>query len=622
MLSSPSLLSRFIVIVVGVTFLWAITEAEEEFNSAASSTSSVTTTAIQELCWSNVGSDSVCNVAVVATRTAVNLSFPLNLNCATPTQSATDGGVVGDARMQRFHNIELISLNGCHVTANTTLGVEYVPDPSSVQRLTIEMFRLDQIAVNTFSNCLKLERLELRSNAIDSIANDSLSGLTQLIELRLISNRLHQIETNALAALPKLQILRLHDEQDLRIESQLFIPNTTTEMEIISAKSFDWPAAFPDSLQKLYISKTPSVSWSESIVLNQLRTLSLISCQLESIGMLSSGQLVELTLSGNRLRTLPAHELPSLLVYDVSDNELVTVENRMLNTMRLLRRFDASENRIETVANDAFVQCYDLESVNLSGNRLRLMYLNLPAQQQYLKIVINTNPWSCKWVMDLVLTQPQLFANFEFQKQPFAVNIRGLGCRFYEGDELRNYKQLSTPSAPASADGVATPAVGVHTTSSSSKRNPRDTAILTLIILVAGVAVLFVLLFLHIKCRRDGCRSATEPFYRALPFNSGAGQQPMRMADRTDFVRHLPATDYEAPISCKVVETVLNGVEKNGGGNDEYRHQDEEMYEEIPGDRDGGERRRRIGSIERQVDEHFLKLNSLYGTDAAIINRQ
>lgn len=543
--------------------------------SSSTTTPTVNTTVIQELCWT----DSECNVAGRFTRIQdnQNLSFPVNINCIKDISAAK---VPLSSAVKRYHEIDEISLNGCGVNRENTLGIEYIPDAGAVKVLVIEMFRVKVIKNVSFELCDQLIHLELRTNAITSISSDSFMGLKSLAELVLQNNHLQSLNDTGLTELTNLQSLTI-TEPTLPIDHSLLFPNNISRITI-EAKSVKWPY-FPDSLTQLYIANTPTII-NRSVVLCQnssnLQSLALTGCALNDVPMMNCTMLKHFNVSGNQLRSMAENRLINLLTFDISNNQITSIGLALLRSMPRLEIFAAQNNRIDTVANDAFVRNFDLKLVNLSHNQLRQVYTNMPVQQT-MQIVINENPWSCRWVLDIAQTHPYLFSNFKFDKSLHRVNIRGLSCHFYEGDEIRNYKQLSTPQAPpADIDGTST------------KRNPRDTAILTLVILVLGVALLFILLFLHIKCRRD----SQQPFYRTLPFNQ-------RLTERTDYVRRiLPPTDYEAPVTSRPVSIIDEYAVKEVGT--------ERVYEEIP-----VERIKRAGSIERHVDEHFEKFNSLYKSE-------
>lgn len=545
---------------------------------ASSSTTSpmVNTTVIQELCWT----DSECNVAGRFTRIDDNrnLSFPVNIDCINDISA---GELSLSSVPKRFHEIDEISLNGCGVNRENTLGIEYIPDAGAVKVLVIEMFRVDVIKNVSFELCGQLIHLELRTNAISSITSDSFMGLKSLVELVLQNNHLQSLNDAGLTELSSLQSLTIN-EPTLPINNSLIFPNNISRITI-EAKSVKWPN-FPDSLNQLHIANTPTIINRSDILCqnsSHLQSLAMTGCSLNDIPVMNCSTLKNFNISGNRLRSIAENMLINLVTFDISYNQITSIGVALLRSMPHLEVFAAQNNRIDTVSNDAFVSNFDLKVVNLSHNQLRQVYTNMPVQQN-MQIVINENPWSCRWVLDIAQTHQYLFSNFKFDKSLHRVNIRGLSCHFYEGDEIRNYKQLSTPQAPP-ADIDAT----------STKRNPRDTAILTLVILVLGVALLFILLFLHIKCRRD----SQQPFYRTLPYNQ-------RLTERTDYVRRiLPPTDYEAPVASRPVSLIDVYQGKETGGI-------ERVYEEIP-----VERIKRAGSIERHVDEHFEKFNSLYKSE-------
>lgn len=546
---------RLVVVVFGLFAFVQMEEVTDEVDTMLySSAVSLNLTVLNSSCWDNEG----CNVAADLTRVHLNFTFLAILNC-TQSDSASASGS-RNILSKSYTNVSMVALNGCNVNRDDTLGVEFVPDPPAVRKLSIRMFHIaNDIPTNTFIYYDNLDHLNLTDNIIDGVSNDSFSGLNSLQSLHLSNCDLRYLDDTAFAPLTQLKSLFIR-EPWLHISHSLELPDVIKLVLIVD--TLYWCFRLPDSLEELSIIKThvillPSDNMEALNNLTRLKTFSLVSTNVTEWPSIQSKSIQMLNLSHNNLDKLSNHNLPSLHTYDVSTNDLHEITNSSIRLMPKLRFLYAQNNKLETISPNAFVNNALLQNVDLSGNQLHRFNPNLPAQQDVL-IQIDDNQWSCRWADDFSTSNPQVFARFRYAKVLDSLNTRGLRCKFYEQTSLQHH--------------LAKYPIGLANISTSIpilRRNPKDTAVLTLIILVVGVAILFLMLFLHIKCRKDGLPQ----FNRFLPADSMLHHQ---MAERTDFVRRkLPPTEYEAPIVCRHNTPPLYDVEK--------RHTDEGVvYEEIP----------------------------------------
>lgn len=566
------------LILFNVSFIVGLICVCNANNFSTTMATEVNTTAMENQCWLN--ENDKCLITASCTRPEINHEFPVHYDCSVDANIEYD-----KVNKERYRNISEISLNGCTVNRHNITGAEYIIDPKNVKKLTIEMFRITKIEHSSFIKCIKLKNLILQSNIIPNLNNVTFIGLAELTNLSLVHNNIQHIDDDTFTHLMQLQTLTIQ-EKELLIQQSIQLPINITNITI-KIKSFEWPK-FPESLKHLSVYRTSIfINKTEPIFTDmyQMEELHIIGCSLMKYPKIESNTMITLNFSDNNFENFNENIGINLINYDVSKNLLKHVSNTLLRSMRNLKQFFAVDNQIEKIDNNAFINNSVLKVVNLSKNRLRQVYINLPAQQT-ISMYVNDNPWSCKWIKDISESQPHLFSSFHYEKYVNAINVNGLKCIFYDGDEIHNYKQLSTPQSPP--DNFET----------TTKRNPRDTAILTLVMLVLGVAVLFLLLFLHIKCRRN----TQQPFYRTLPYNS------QRLIDRTDYVRRqLPATDYEDPILCRSGSVSGHINPFNRVAPTKTISSGTDIYEEIP------DRHANDSSDEpRHISEHFIAMNSLY----------
>lgn len=519
------------------------------------STDSLNLTVLNSSCWTNLD----CNVAADLTRVHLDFTFLVILNCKQSDPTASNQRISSN----QYNNIPKVALDGCSVNRVDTLGVEFVPDPSAVQALSIRMFRIvGDIPTNAFANYDHLEWLNLTDNIIDGVSNGSFTGLNTLKSLTLSNCDLQYLDNSSFAHLHQLQNLIIR-ENWLNISQRLELPDVI--QLVLEVHTLDWSLRLPDSLEELSVINTKVIIPNGNIDalrgLSRLKTFNLIYTNVTDWpAIVHSNTLQMLNLSHNHLYKLVNHNLPTLHTYDVSSNVLQDISDSSVRLMPKLVYLHAQNNKLETISSNAFAHNANLQRIDLTNNQLRHMNLNLPAQHNVL-IQVDDNEWSCRWADDFSTSNPQVFARFRYTKVLDHLNTRGLRCKFYEQTSLQNHiKKYQFDLANIST-----------TTPILLRRNPKDTAVLTLIILVVGVAILFLMLFLHIKCRQDGLPQ----FNRFLPADGSMLNH--QMAVRTDFVRRkLPPTEYEVPIVClRSNPPVFDDIEKRNTD-------DGIVYEEIP----------------------------------------
>lgn len=526
-----------VVVFVVIFAFGEMEEVTEDPSMLYTSPDSINLTIVKSNCWDN---SSDCNVAADLTRDHLNFTFMVIINCKEKTSTAA---INRYKISERYTNVSKVALDGCNVNRKDTLGVEFVPDPSAVRTLSIRMFHiLGDIPNATFIRYDKLESLNLTDNIIDGVSNSSFMGLNSLKYLTISNCDLRRLDNGLFTHLNQLRYLFIR-EPALNISHLTKLPDLVRL--VIEVKTLDWNVSFPESLEELFIITTEVKISSETVYvlshLSRLKTFHLVFTNISEWPTIQSNSLEVLNLSHNSFHKLNNHKLPTLHTYDVSWNNLEEITDQNIRSMPKLKFFLAHHNKLNSISPNAFVQNAHLQSVDLTGNKLHQFYPNLPAQQDVL-VQVDDNEWSCRWADNFSTSNPQTFARFRYVKVLDSLNTRGLRCRFFEQSSLQQH----LAKYPIGMNSVST------NTTILLRRNPKNTAMLTLIILVVGVAILFLMLFLHIKCRKEGLHF--------LPVDSMLHHQ---MADRTDFVRRkLPPTEYESPIVCLRNTPPLFDVEK------------------------------------------------------------
>lgn len=475
-----------------------------------------------------------CNIAANLTRDAFSMPFLVNLNCSDVVEQT----MFRRHRFREIKGVQIIQLNGCNVTQNTTIGVEYIDDPFSVTHLTIYSFKKKTFYSRYLHPFQSLVSLKLIDNVFEAIIKESFQDISY-IELLLISNNnLNIIAPHAVVPLKHLKNLTVI-EPNLLINELDFTFCDTLKHIRLAVYEYQWQL-LPSSMVTLEISNTKLTFRTKSLELENCKNfekISIVRCQWDGLPDIESSSLQLLNLTQNNLLDFPVHSLPNLTVLDVSGNKIQQISTNSLKSMEKLRELYANDNRIEKISKHAFDSNINLEIIKISGNRLKSMEFTDNLAEKPLQIFIDDNPWSCTWVLNVSAEHPTIFAIFHYNKYSNKLNVRGLNCLYYEVDGYNVYESsIATEITPISTTFNSTFAGNIEL---SYRRNPKNTAVITLIILVVGVTVLFFLLYLHIKCREN----TVEPFYRSLPYDTH------QMSDRIDIIRrNLPPTDYEAPI--------------------------------------------------------------------------
>lgn len=524
-------------------------------------------------CWS---ANVQCNIEANLTRDT--FSFVVNFNCSdnVPLTKSNYG-------FRQITGVETIKLNGCNVTQNATIGLEYIDDPVSVTHLTIYSFKLKTFSAKHLDQFKSLAVLQLIDNVFYELIDESFRDSATIQTLVISNNNLEVIAPHAIVPLNNLLNLTIA-EPILVINELNFALCYSLKHMRLSVHTYEWQL-LPMSMETIDIFNT-IISFPEDTFelenCTKLQRITINHCQFNSLPAFVSSSLQTLNLTRNNLQQLSDETyLPNIDVLDLSGNKIKEIDDDTFKSMVKLRELYVDDNRIDRISKQAFDSNEHLEILKLSGNRLKSMEFTDQFAERSLQIFIDDNPWSCKWVLNVSSEYPMILAIFQYNKHLHQLNVHGINCLYYEVDTWYNMydSSVATEIIPMTSTLNST---FVRNVEMNYRRNPKNTVVITIIILVVGVTVLFFLLYLHIKCREN----TVEPFYRSLPYDTH------QMSDRIDIIRrNLPPTDYEAPIAARDAD------------------QKEVIYEQIP---------EKFSNYERipekfHVHEGFDDVNSVLG---------
>lgn len=260
-----------------------------------------------------------------------------------------------DASFHFYPELQLVDLSSNQLVS--------VPDRAfTSQRKLIELRlggnKVSQLTDSTFSGLARLQSLDLKHNFLERLDNRVFKPLKALKELNLESNRISEIAPRAFIGCSEIRILKLNDNLLAAVPTQALhhlahlaeLQLARNSLTVIA--DFSFPLLHSLSILDLSgntIEKVHEKGFSE---VRTVRTLDLHDNHLHQ-------------LPTDALRTF--HKLEEL---NIGQNKFTVIESGALRGLSKLRRLEVSgcQDLVE-VAEDAFTDNYDLETVKISSNR-------------------------------------------------------------------------------------------------------------------------------------------------------------------------------------------------------------------------------------------------------------
>lgn len=229
-----------------------------------------------------------------------------------------------------------------------------------LQELHLNHNKIGQINNRTFIGLNVLAVLNLRGNILSEIEDDTFTPLVQLEELNLGQNRISRIGINAFDNLNNLRILYLDDNTLTTVPA----PETFQPLNILA---------------ELYLGTNsfitlPGQAFSK---LNGLTRLDLRGAGLQNISVEALQGLENmryLDLSDNRLTQIPQMSLSHLERLEelsLGQNDFELIPSGAFSGLKQLRRLEITgAQNLKRIENEAFQTNTNLESINLSSNKL------------------------------------------------------------------------------------------------------------------------------------------------------------------------------------------------------------------------------------------------------------
>lgn len=468
---------------------------------------------LDDYCWSKRLDG--CNIVGNFTRITIGLSFPVNIDCIHPAETrlnAIDGPRNVPYFFERFQHVEVIALNGCGVNVGhrtqgeNIFGIEFIPDPLSVRHLTLEMFKVHGTPNgDAFHHFENMKSLLLTNNKIARLEADTFEGLSLLEELVLQENHIEFIDAATFKPCNESLKSLVIRESDLMLGE--LKPIYSISNFIVTTKQMDWMALTIgiDSMQSATITNVKEIRFNVTSmprVFKSLVRLEVTFCALNEFPNDRYPRLAHFNVSHNEIRniTLKEMQMLGLQIFDISYNKFTAIDGLLLASLWDLEQFYALHNKILGIHPKAFQKNYNLKVVDLRFNQLKRLVIDssIFLTARYLKFYIDDNPFNCAWINEYYGVDPKIFAlRMVYQKEYNDVNIKGLRCRYYSA-ELKYHSHMYDDDDDQYHSGkTRRPSHPIDI----FRRNPKQTALLTICILITGVSLLLVALFLCVKYR-------------------------------------------------------------------------------------------------------------------------
>ncbi|XP_074651423.1 uncharacterized protein LOC141906113 [Tubulanus polymorphus] len=252
--------------------------------------------------------------------------------------------------------------------------------PADLKTLRITRSRLTTIdGIDVYKH---ITELTLIANDIRALSERSFQNNIHLESVNLKQNQLQMFDTSVLSGLPNLRDLDLSFNEINRIE--------------IGSSSTGWPVGNQIRRLKLRGNKLETI---ESSFLNGLRHVEYIDLSANVIATIhnrtfTSSSLIEVDLSANRLKALPAHFFDNrnrIEKLNLSENELSELPYTAFSNLNALKELNLDRNKLECLNPRVFENLSGLEELRLSYNRFREIPPAVFQKNSHLQILVLSN---------------------------------------------------------------------------------------------------------------------------------------------------------------------------------------------------------------------------------------
>lgn len=239
--------------------------------------------------------------------------------------------------------------------ASIIAGLQFLEhiDLSNNQLKTVE--ELD------FARLPRLRQLILSGNNLESISEMAFHNSSQLQYLDLSNNKLERLGERTFEGLARIELMNLDNNQLSELPDTLFERSRLQMLENVILSNNKFETAPLKSLQRQYFfvsfvdlshNKIREIPADDSIMVNIKKLdLSFNPLNEESVSnILSEPKTVrELNLAGTGIKQITSLETPFLQNLNLSDNQLVAVDDKIFERATLLESLDLSNNKLNNL---------------------------------------------------------------------------------------------------------------------------------------------------------------------------------------------------------------------------------------------------------------------------------
>ncbi|XP_066913775.1 uncharacterized protein [Clytia hemisphaerica] len=203
--------------------------------------------------------------------------------------------------------------------------------------------QINYIEANSLKNLIHLKILELHNNSLPSIPVDTFWNIPELLHLDLIRNRIKTLTSRSVESCPKLITLKIHSQQDdAKLEKVFFdsLKNLT-------------------SLKHLWLSNNALKNFPHGVLFES-----------------EWSSLTELYLGNNQITSISEFSLNDFDDSDFNNHRTKQKAFKPFLKNPALTKIDAPNNQIPKIDVEEFAYCFNLNYLDLSGNRLQDTTIN------------------------------------------------------------------------------------------------------------------------------------------------------------------------------------------------------------------------------------------------------
>ncbi|KAG8233287.1 hypothetical protein J437_LFUL012222 [Ladona fulva] len=338
---------------------------------------------------------------------------------------------IPEGLFSQLHSLESLMLQGNRIKS---LGKESFVGLKSLKELRLKEHGLTSLEENVFHHINSLEYLEISHSKITKLP-ESIRVLGSLKILSVIGNSIKSIDSKECASLSNLDGVSIVNNSVTEIHSDCFshlknvkvidisgnhlseLPKTATKMDRLQIFSLQhnskpiakvWQFLESESLMKMNM-RNSSIEYLRPEMLHLLPNLTLVDLRdnklrelderffafnpklqyvylegnkvssIPSGFLLRNRELFDVKISRNNISSLPNifDEYSSVVLLDLSVNNLKIITNSSLSNLRYLDFLSLSHNQIHSLANDSFRNVQNLRTLILEGNSLIRVHSSL-----------------------------------------------------------------------------------------------------------------------------------------------------------------------------------------------------------------------------------------------------